>query len=60
MIATAARSWINIASTMADLSATGVGFAITEAPMTAEQRRLSRKRHGSTERSHGRLAKAEQ
>jgi hypothetical protein len=44
MIATAARSRINIASAMADLSATGVGFAIIEAPATAEQRRLSRKK----------------
>jgi hypothetical protein len=32
MITTAARSRINIASAMADFSATGVGFAITEAP----------------------------
>ena len=58
MIATAGRSRTNIASAMAELRATGVGFAITEAPATAEQRRLSRKkRHGSTERS---LAKAVQ
>jgi len=59
MIATAGGSRINIASAMAELGATGVGVAITEAPATAEQRRLSsrKKRRGSTER---RLAKAEQ
>jgi hypothetical protein len=45
---------------MADLSATGVGFAITEAPMTAEQRRLSRKGTGARREAMEDLAKAEQ
>jgi len=46
----------HVANATADLNATGVRFAITEAAATAEQRRLSRKRRrGSTERSDGRL-----